>query len=184
MATETHIKDSGTWRKAKEIHIRDSGVWRKCKEVWVKEAGTWRKVFSDAAPITPLFTGTAVTSRFGACGTKLWIASNGQIYTTSYGAGTHYPISGAWYSSIQAGIGASYWVRGTLISGTVNGSGSAQLGVWINLASDLYWGVYSAAFGTSEAVIKVEISSSSGGSPIVSTQNSPYFDIVAEYNDF
>lgn len=53
MATETWIKDAGTWRKGVEVWHKASGTWRQAQELWHKDSGTWRQVFvGDDLPIS------------------------------------------------------------------------------------------------------------------------------------
>jgi len=104
MATETHYKDAGTWRKLTEWWYKDAGTWRKAKEVWYKDAGTWRKVFSGAI----VFDWTVWNF------VELGIAtinffSNGTV-TGNQGSDTPVSLTN-WYTPTTAGIGNSRWIE-------------------------------------------------------------------------
>src|SRR5512139_2662497 len=47
MAAETHINDSGTWRKLSGVSVNDGGTWRTIQNVYVNDGGTWREVFTN-----------------------------------------------------------------------------------------------------------------------------------------
>lgn len=77
-------------------------------------------------------------------------------------------INEGWYSSESSGIGSSYWVRAT----TVSGSGSGTTGSWLALSTARTWSVGAPMGGNfANWVIKFEFSSDSGGATIVATTN-------------
>jgi hypothetical protein len=75
----------------------------------------------------------------------------------------------SWYQPNTASIGSSYWVRLTIVSGSTPGSGT--VGSWLALSSTQTWIWTSATTGVSTvgATVLVEISTSAGGSPVVTS---------------
>lgn len=73
---------------------------------------------------------------------------------------------GGWYSTTTTGIGSSFWVRAT----TVSGSGSGTTGSWLALSTARSWSVGAPAGGNfSSWVLMMEFASDSGGTTIVAT---------------
>lgn len=73
---------------------------------------------------------------------------------------------GGWYTDTVTGIGSSYWVRATTISGT----GSGTTGSWLALSTARSWSVGAIAGGDSNTwILKLEFASDSGGTTIVAT---------------
>lgn len=73
-----------------------------------------------------------------------------------------------WYLPNQTGIGSSYWINATLITGSTPTSG--VLNSWQSLASGASWEL--SIFGTSlleTSTLLVQISSSATGTPVVAS---------------
>lgn len=63
----------------------------------------------------------------------------------------------------------TYYIRATLHSGSNPDSGSG-LGSWLTLSSSRFWQwEFGPGFGSSEGVLKIEISDDASGSPIIDT---------------
>lgn len=75
-------------------------------------------------------------------------------------------FSGGWFNNPSSGIGSSYWVRAT----TVSGSGSGTTGSWLALSTARSWSVGAAQGGNFNSwVLKLEFSTNSSGTVIVAT---------------
>lgn len=80
--------------------------------------------------------------------------------------GNEQVIETGWYSTTSSGIGSSYWVRAT----TVSGSGTGTTGSWLQLNSARTWSVAATAGGAFQLwTIKLEYASDSAGTTIVAT---------------
>lgn len=83
--------------------------------------------------------------------------------------------NGNWFNPLQAGIGASYWVKFTLTSTTGSSTGTSWTTTtgWQALTSNRTFYVICTAptIKFRQASYKIEIASSSGGTPVVSTSN-------------
>lgn len=72
-----------------------------------------------------------------------------------------------WYRPLTTGIGGSYWIRATALSGTVT---TGTMGTWISISPNPVWTVDSlTTTSTKTCTVLFEISTSAGGSPIVSS---------------
>lgn len=177
MAAETHINDAGTWRKAKEIHVNDAGTWRKLKEVWINDAGTWRKVFSGGAVIASIANGDLYTEEFSSPATTS-MSCVGDGSQTEIAADV-IANPGDWYSPITAGIGNSFYVRFTRISGTAWNIGGLTSGTWYLLSSTRTIGHSRNSPGTANSYAQQEISPDQSS---VQGQNaSPWHHLQAVY---
>lgn len=72
-----------------------------------------------------------------------------------------------WYEPPQAGVGASYWARATLVSGSTPG-GSA-LNTWIALSGGPLWSAVAVPNVTLESVLLIEIASSADIADLVTS---------------
>lgn len=99
MATETHIKVSGTWQKIKEIHVKVSGSWQKCKEAYAKVSGTWQKVYQNA--VLPKGTILPTSPDMGAFPSG-WGDVNS---TNTNGIWSESQLTGAVFIGVDAGHG-------------------------------------------------------------------------------
>lgn len=77
-------------------------------------------------------------------------------------------VSFSWFSPNSLGIGAGYWVRMTVNSGTTP-SGSST-GSWLSLATARTWTLTRTSVGTTTANVTVAIATDSGGSNVVATR--------------
>ena len=83
--------------------------------------------------------------------------------------------SGLWWNPITGGIGSSYWIRFTLVStsgsptGTTWSTSTGWLAMTTNNSCLVLCTSPTIKFRTAD--YKIEISSSSGGTPVVSTAN-------------
>lgn len=87
-----------------------------------------------------------------------------------------YSISGVtqpttWYAPTASGVGNNYWVRASLVSGSLSGNSGATLGVWHQLNFEKYFGYFadSDSGGTPPSILQFDISNNSSGFPIVGT---------------
>lgn len=113
----------------------------------------------NPVPPPPFIYDTAVaTYQLKNDGTAHAIATDG----TGVAATTDTPIAGEW---APGATGANYDVRVTLISGTLDGGGSAT-GVWLNLGTTRAWSHSHSSAGSSSGVIQVEIRPAGGGATL------------------
>jgi len=93
--------------------------------------------------------------------------TNGNITVVGNGSS----VGGGWYLPLTGGIGSSHWIRVTKTFGDDNTSGEA-LGVWLQLNANRTWQwAETSSVGQKEALITIEISTSSGGSPVVASRS-------------
>lgn len=115
------------------------------------------------------FGGTYWRTRFGGtCSTTVGFDTNGDIYGSGTGTVATDTVTGDnWYTPNTTSIGSGYWIRATLSSGSVPSSGT--MNTWLQLSSARQWNNSSGggAFGSRSSTVLFEISSSSGGSPVV-----------------
>ena len=168
MATELHYRDGGAWRKAKELHYRDAGTWRKVKEAWYRDGGVWQKFFSSGEIINPLPIPSSVeviALSPADARARIDMLSNGQISVFGIiGVETY-----NWFLPTVTGIGGSYWVRMRQVSGEGPNLASDTVGSWLPLSTSRSWSwsVTSNSGGLRAGVVVIEISTSSGGTPVV-----------------
>lgn len=96
--------------------------------------------------------------------------SQGDWVETSWGAGATADVvygrnGSGWYTDGHATVGDGYWIRATKTSGFTPTSGT--LGTWLQLSADRYWAL-SVTNATRTCTLKIEISTSSSGTPVVS----------------
>ncbi len=84
-----------------------------------------------------------------------------------------------WYSPETASIGSSYWIRATTSSGQAPSTGT--MNTWLQLSTGRVWSYTSGggSLGTRTGTVLFEISSASGGSPVVCS-GSYTFDVYNE----
>jgi hypothetical protein len=73
-----------------------------------------------------------------------------------------------WATPTTGGVGNSYWVRGTVTSGSP-GMTSGTSDTWLQLSSARAWTFSRSTIGTTSGVYTLEIASDSGGSNIITT---------------
>lgn len=72
-----------------------------------------------------------------------------------------------WFQPTTAGIGAGYWIRLTVNSGT-SPTGGSPTATWLQLNSARSWSLTRTTIGTSSGNYTLQIASDSGGANIVS----------------
>ncbi len=82
--------------------------------------------------------------------------------------------STTWYGQPVADIGALFWVRGTLQSGSPNPSGIEPLGSWLPLSvasnpAGKNWSWSQSTVGTITATVLYELATDAGGANIVAS---------------
>jgi len=163
---ELHYRDGGAWRKARELHYRDGGAWRKLKEAWYRDGGMWRKVFSGATVAIPgIVLGNTVPAPSSAA---LLLYADGTMGATGSDSALDAPN---WLTPVEAGVGAGYWARLTVTSGTAPSSGSGA-GAWVSLAATVYWEWARSTVGSTTAVVKLEIATDAAGATVVASRSS------------
>jgi hypothetical protein len=97
---------------------------------------------------------------------KITTTGNAEAYSGGSLAATQ-----KWYDPTTSGIGASYWVRFTVQSGSTPNGGDYNPGLntWLALTSDRTCGFSYLGGYDRSAVIRVEIAADSGGTTIVSS---------------
>lgn len=109
----------------------------------------------DIADIVPLRSLTASVA-------ASW-ASDGSIQQNVHGVSTP---AGDWFRPNAAGIGSSYWIRATLVSGDVPTSGT--MGAWLALSAVRAWGL-SVTNGIKTSQLLIEIAADAGGAAVVTS---------------
>jgi hypothetical protein len=100
---------------------------------------------------------------YGGAQAGFGLRANGEIFSVPDPFPPGYKGSPNWYSPTTPGIGASYWVRVTLVSGSIGGF--PILGSWIAATDEanLQW------YSGSDANLTLEFATDSGGATIVAT---------------
>ena len=111
---------------------------------------------SGAGPVS--FTATLSDTKTGATASAtLNLQSDGTVTVLGNASAT----SGEWYKPTTSGIGASYWAKYTLNSGTAATSGPAN-GSVTALTSTVGWNWQQTTVGSKGASAKVEIFDNAG----------------------
>jgi hypothetical protein len=164
MPAEFHAFDTA-WRKATSLAVKDSGgTLRTLTEAHYHDGTAWRQVFSAFTVNIP----AVQPQNFDASAVDIFFGNEGDL---DYDVNSIITDGGSWGSPETPGVGASYWLRGTLGvgNGTMNG---AALGVWHSLSSARQFWMSAAPAGVSrERTVLFEIATDSGGSNIIDSQN-------------
>ena len=112
---------------------------------------------SSGAVVSPLAGGAAYNAAGAA---SLVFATDGNVTLTG-------AASQSWFAPTQAGIGSSYWVRCTRVSG-VTPTGSA-LGTWLQLSANRTWSVSWLFNVLKTCTLTLESASDSAGATIVAS---------------
>jgi len=164
---EFDFNDGGTWRKITKFGFNDGGVWRTIQKAYFNDGGTWRQFF---VYFTPSLTGQSRTDTgsLGSDGSSLATLS---LNTDGTGSivrsvvGDSFPCN--WGSPTTTGIGASYWARVTITSGSLS---SGTTGSWLQLNVARNWARNRVGgVGTNTCTFTLDIASDSGGASIVAT---------------
>jgi hypothetical protein len=96
------------------------------------------------------------------------VKTNGNVEAYSGGS---LAATQKWYDPTTSGIGSSYWVRFTVVSGNTPGGSDYNpgFGSWLALTSDRQVGFSYVGGYSRSAVIRIEIAADSGGAAIVSS---------------
>lgn len=122
---------------------------------WAAGAGVVSPLPGGESSDYVLFSGTATAG---------WTFSTAGNVTDEGESGNHHQ----WYSPPETGIGAGYWVRATLNSGT-SPSGAA-LATWLSLASVArQWTLTRSTQGTSTCSLTISIATDAAGTNVVAT---------------
>lgn len=116
------------------------------------------------------FGGTINRDRFGTANNTATAGfdNDGNLYIGGTGTVVADTISADhWYFPNAAGVGPLHWIRATLSSGSTPTSGT--MNTWTSLTSAQQWTNNSGggSAGNRTSTILFEISTSSGGSPVV-----------------
>lgn len=125
----------------------------------------------STSPLPGNATGTNASSNAtpAAATASVIFGSNGVVTFTQSPAGSD-PADHNWYSPTTAGVGSSYWVRGTQLSGNTPNGSSPTMGVWTQISSNVsFQAAASGALPFRNWHIQIDIASDSGGVNIVAT---------------
>lgn len=112
-----------------------------------------------AGPVNPLNGGTSYNN-YEEGGASMTFFSDGTVFD-----GSGFPQA-SWHSAPAPGVGNSYWIKATKISGTGTPS---NLGVWRSLSANCGWSVTATSTVGRTASLNIEISNSATGSPVLAT---------------
>lgn len=120
----------------------------------------------STAGVVANFSGSAFDSQLSptSATATLRFASNGTIQESS--AGGAFSTIGNWYLPTTTNIGSTpgYWLYATLTSGTLT---SGTTGSWIKLDANRDYTCTRASTGMTAAYLSFQISSASGGTPVI-----------------
>ena len=144
----------------------------------------------DGTPITAvpptspirlgMFRGVAkITAMLKPSGNGYWYAEDQRVISGAATAGIYFNSNGSasasgnfsptapnWYAPTTTGIGASYWIRATRVSGATPGG---TLNQWLSLTSTRSWTLQQSSTGTKQCTLTFAISTDSAGTNIVAT---------------
>lgn len=130
---------------------------------------------SPAGAPTNAYNG-AEASRFsgtgGAFTTEIIFDTDGNVRSFgTLGSSTNLDsgLPSTWFFPSTPGIGTSYWVRATHVSGDTFTLGT--VGSWQQLSSNRTWGMHVASGGFRSGTYTFEVASDSGGVTVVATGN-------------
>lgn len=168
MARAFYMNDGAAWRQARSLWVHDGTAWRKARAVYVHDGTAWRQ----SAASQPVNFGGSVeayrVSASGAAAVSVAFQADGSIALTRTES-VQSTTYASWYDANEAGIGAGYWIRATLQSGSAPSSGLV-LGTWYQLSAERSWTyttTTTGAINTRAGRLLFEISSDSAGSAIV-----------------
>jgi hypothetical protein len=144
-------------RKLKNIVVGDaSSIARDLKELWIGDAnGIPRKIFSKGVVSVP--TGTVNhTPGFGTASAGISFRPDGQIlYNVD-----NTTLDPSWFTPPSTDIGASYWIKCSLLSGSAPSGDSRDL--WLSLSIARGW-TRTATVGVQTSVLSIIIATDPGG---------------------
>jgi len=178
MPAELHWNDNGTWRKMSNVYFNDNGTWRTLQNIYRNDNGTWREVYTAALPVNP--AGGSFTNYQNAASAtcRLLVRTDGSIAVQYLRNGVldSTAANHNWYLPNLAGIGNTHWVRFTRNSESLGSNGTRSTTAttgWLPLTSDQLVDAFANATASNstfaQANYTVDISTASGGSPIVAT---------------
>lgn len=167
---ECHYHDGSAVRKVKELHYHDGSAIRKVKEAWYHDGTAVRKVYTGADIVNPLVVPTTFHSALSSASQSVWINFYADGTLQGFRQGNGLLWTSNWFTPTQAGIGASYWVRATLVSGTApTGSG---LNTWLALSGVRTWTLIApagGAYASRRCTLQIQIASDAAGANVVSS---------------
>jgi hypothetical protein len=123
-----------------------------------------------ASPVSQ-FTGVITGSHLsGSSSAGVRFSSDGTVagFITGGLGGSTGPAHMRWFHPLKEGVGPGYWVRATLIRGSVPNT-NAGLGVWLSLAASSSWITISNGNFFRESVLLFEVATNAAGSVIVAS---------------
>jgi hypothetical protein len=167
---ECHYHDGSAVRKVKDLHYHDGTAIRKVKEAWYHDGTAVRKVYTGAEIVNPLVVPSVVHSALSSAAQSVWIIfyADGTLQGFRQGNGLLWTRN--WFTPTQAGIGGSYWVRATLVSGTAPTGNT--LNAWHALTGTPRWTLTAPAGGAYQGracTLQIQIASDAAGANVVTS---------------
>ncbi len=101
----------------------------------------------------------------GTAQVQVDLDENGDGGYDNFGGATSFP----WFDPNSTGIGANYWVRMTVNSGT-GGTFTGSTGTWLSLSTARTWTLSRNTVGNGTRNVTLEIATDSGGTNVVATR--------------
>lgn len=167
---ECHYHDGSAVRKVKELHYHDGTAIRKVKEAWYHDGTAVRKVYTGAEIVNPLVVPNVTHGALSSASQSVWINFYADGTLQGFRQGNNLSWTRNWFTPTQSGIGGSYWVRATLVSGdTPTGSG---LNTWLPLSGVRTWTLTApsgGAFSSRRCTLQIQIASDAAGANVVTS---------------
>jgi hypothetical protein len=173
---ECHYHDGSAVRKVKELHYHDGTAIRKVKEAWYHDGTAVRKVYTGAEIVNPLVVPNVTYGALSTAAQSVWVNFYTDGTLQGFRQGNVQVWTRNWFTPTQAGIGGSYWIRATLVSGTAP-TGSA-LNAWLALTAVRGWTLTApagGAFASRACTLQIQIASDSAGANVVTSGASNLF---------
>lgn len=131
-------------------------------------------IASDAGGVTQLGSGTITLTGGTLVQSPNWSGTTPLILASNGAATLNGVATSSWYSPNAANVGSGYWIKITRTGGTSGVNFTAAQGSWTNITNSgltINISGYTGDVGTATASGTWQISSSSGGTPVLGSGN-------------
>ena len=162
-----YVKDGAAWRLAQSVYVNDGAAWRKAKAVYVNDGAAWRLVYQGLINLSGAADSYSPAKPTTA---KINYLSNGTIADAGISTGGTHSYTGPanWYVPTTTGIGSSYYIRFTLLTGA-GATSVPSIGTLAAIGGGASLSLVATANTARSATVRVDIYSDSGGTNLVAS---------------
>lgn len=164
MPADLSIRDTSVFRSVKEVHPRDVSQYRDCVEVYIYDGAVHRLVYAKINGDFRAGNGTSVTDVGFASNATATLAfrNDGTWDNIATALGT--TVEYEWAVNIPYTVGADFWIRWTLNSGTAPAtSGPFNQNTWYQLNASRQLSLTRTTAGISTCSVDVTIAADNTG---------------------